>query len=278
MGGAGGRQVGVEFIEAAAGADRGHGFGERGLSRRRVVHRPGGDRGQAGAHGESREAIVGDVVARVPVVGELHEHPVAPEEGGQPIELRPGGLLAVVERAPHRPLAASGEHHPVLAPGVGQRLELVDGAPLRAARELPRGDGGGEAMVSAHPLREEEQVGAPRVGDAELRDVQVERELGAVDGGELGEAARGIGEDGGPLQAVVIGEGEARQTQACGFRDEHFGRTGAVEEAEVAVRVQLGVAGGFRGRVRVRMPPAFRGRLGSSGLGGPYRPPRPHRV
>jgi hypothetical protein len=94
------------------------------------------------------------------------------------------------------------------------------------------------ALLSAG---QHEQVVALGIGFAVLRGAELEREFGAEEGAETRMRLGGFGETHGTVEAVVIGESDGVEPEPHGFFDEGFGPGGAVEEAEVRVRVQLGI-------------------------------------
>ena len=76
-----------------------------------------------------------------------------------------------------------------------------------------------------------------------------ELDLHADDGVEAGVLGRPDEPDR-PVQAVVVGGGQAGQTQLHGPRDQLVRSRGAIEEREVGMRVQLGVRDGRHGSLR----------------------------
>ena len=163
------------------------------------------------------------------------------EQRRQPVErLGRGALAAGRERLPDGALAAAGQHHPVTAPALAQLVEVVDRAALLVTAQVGVGHRRGEPVVALDPARQHQQVAALGVGHAVLRTGQAEGELGAEDGRQV-VRRRGLGQHRGAVEAVVVGDRERVQAEAHGLLDELGGGARAVEEAEVAVAVQLGV-------------------------------------
>ena len=213
-----------------------------------VVDVAGGDDGR----GRGRAASpASDGVGRVGARSRARARPATslePEERGQPVErLGRRGLAAVRQRLPHRALAAAGEHHPVAAAPLAELVEVVDRAALLVAAQVRLGHRRGEPVVALDPARQHQQVAALGVGDAVLRAAQPERELGAEDGGQV-VGGCGLGQHRGAVEAVVVGDRERVQPEPDGLLDQLGRRAGAVEEAEVAVAVQLGVGRDGAGR------------------------------
>jgi hypothetical protein len=174
----------------------------------------------------------------------------------------------------------------VLAAGRGQpgnvtlappplRRCVVDRFALLAAGELRGADLAGEAPVALRVAGEHQQMGALRVGDTALRGGQVQGELGAEHRrhadrpGRLGEAHRAVA-------AVVVGQRDRLQAEPARLLGQLLGVARAVEEAEVGVRVQLGVRrlprpSGRAGDVRRSLARPGRRVLGARRRGGRWR-------
>ena len=209
------------------------------LLRGGVVDVAGGDDVEAVDGGQPGERGVGRVGAGTR--RELDEDVLEPEQRRQPVErLGRRGLAAVRQRLLDRALAAARQHHPVAAPALAQLVEVVDRAALLVAAQVRVGHRRGEPVVALDPARQHQQVAALGVGHAVLRAGEPEGQLGAEDGGQV-VRRRGLGQHRGAVEAVVVGDREGVQAEAHGLLDELGGRAGAVEEAEVAVAVQLGV-------------------------------------
>ena len=78
------------------------------------------------------------------------------------------------------------------------------------------------------------------VGHADAIVTRVQGELGAENGRQA-EGAGGLGEAHDAVEAVVVGEGEAREPEAHRLSDEFFGVTRPVEEAETRMGVKFTV-------------------------------------
>ena len=143
VGGARRGQPAVHVVQAAPGPDRGQRLAEPGLRGRREVDVAGGHHAEVGERRQPGQQVIAFVVAGVVVAGQLHHHVLVPEHPRQRAQLPPGRLRAARgERGGHRPLAASGQHHPVAVVRAGQRGWVVDGAPLLSARQLGGADRG----------------------------------------------------------------------------------------------------------------------------------------
>ena len=144
---AGGRrgrgQPAVDVVQAAPGPHRGQGGGQRTAGRMVVVDVVGGDDLGAGPVGQGDQGVVAGRVERVAVVPQLHHH-VGPDRTGpcSRSQLAGGPGRAVRDQGRRDdPLAAAGEHHPV----VGHRgsadwpspTEIGDSPQVRA-RPRPR--------------------------------------------------------------------------------------------------------------------------------------------
>jgi hypothetical protein len=98
-------------------------------------------------------------------------------------------------------------------------------------------------VISLDAPRQHQQVAALGIGDTVLRGAQPQRQLGAVDRPQPLPRVLGglLGESWSTVEAVVIGERQPLQTQGDRLLDEVVGTARAVEKAEVAVAVQLGI-------------------------------------
>ena len=143
----------------------------------------------------------------------------------------------------HRPLAAAGQHQPVAAPALGQLGQVVDRAALLVAAQVRVGHRRGEPVVALDAAGQHQQVVPLGVGYAVLRAAQPQRELGAVDGPQPGGRVgrRRLGQHRRAVEAVVVGDRQAVQPEPDRLLHQLRRRRRAVEEAEVAVAVQLGV-------------------------------------
>ena len=194
---------------------------------------------------------------------QLHGH-VLPAEGlGQPVELPPGGGRPGAGEGPgDSPLPAAGEDQPVAPVPVPQVFEGARRAALGPPGQMGLGDGPTEPAVALGVAGQDHQVGPHRVGGARpgrrphgaggRRGPGDQSELGSEDGGQPHGPGR-LGETDHPVEAVVIGEGEGAQPEPGRLGHQLLGVRGAVEEAEVGVAVQLGVAAPVVSR---RSPPA----------------------
>ena len=241
-----GRQPAVDLVQAAPGPHRREGGGQPAPVGRRVVDVVGRHDAQPGLVGERGQVVVAFAVARVAVVGQLDRHVLRPEQRDEAVQLpRRGAGPAGLQRPRHRPLAAAGEDHGVVPQLLRDLLQVVDRAPLLLALQLGQPDDPAQPRVPLRAAGEDEQVGPDRVRLAVLRAGQLQRQLGAEHGrqsqlvGRLGEAHH-------PVEAVVVGEGEAGQPQPGRLLGQLLRMAGPVEEAEVGVAVQLRVGHGGR--------------------------------
>ncbi len=211
------RQPAVHLGEAAARADRRHGGSELAGAGLGEVHVVGRDRGQSVHRGELGEGVVGRAVGREAVVDQLDDDIVEAEQRGEPVE----GGRRLVEPATGEPLAyvtlaAAGEDQPVVAPPLGELLEVVDGPALLVATKVRVGHGRGEPVIALDPARQHQQVAALGIGGAVLGAAEPEGQLGTEDRLELQRLVldRLLGEPRRTVEAVVIGQCQPVQAQA----------------------------------------------------------------
>jgi hypothetical protein len=264
----GGGEPALQFVEAAAGPHRRQGGGQRPPARRGVVDVVGGHQVDPGADGQIGQRVVAGGVERVTVVPQLDRHPVPPEPLHQPGQL-PGRRRRppVDQRRRNRPLAAPGQHLPVPAVQLGQLVEAQPGRAL-LPRHLRPAEGAGQAGVAGRVTSQDDQVSPRRIRDARRgRGRTVEGDLGPEDGRQAHLVGR-LGETDHPVEAVVVAEGQGRQTEPGRLLDQLLGVGGPVQEAEVGVAVQLGV--GHAG-ARSRRPQRFGGRAVGLALARPGR-------
>ncbi len=256
--GVGGGQPPVDLVETAAGPDRGEGGRDREPVRGGVVDVAGRHDGQRVPVGQEGEDVVPGAVERVAVIRQLDHH-VA---GAEPVQQRAEGLLgraltAAFEGLADAALPTAGEHPPPPARAFRQVVEVVPRPTLLGPRgEVRRGHRAGHPVVPVLPVGQQQQVRALGVGDAVLRLGEPERQFGAVDGGDARVRLGDLGHPGGPVEAVVVGDRQSVQAQACCLFQQVLRRARAVQEAEGRVRVEFGVRDGrrcVRGR-EVRRP------------------------
>jgi hypothetical protein len=106
-----------------------------------------------------------------------------------------------------------------------------------------RRDGPAQPGVPVRAAGQQQQVPADGVGLAVLGAGQFEGQLSAEHGGQLELPGR-LAEPHHPVQAVMIGDGQRRETELGGLLGEFLRMAGTVEEAEVGVAVQFGVRDG----------------------------------
>ena len=97
VGATGGRQPGVQLVQAAPGPHRGQRGGEGPVGRGGVVDVAAGDAGHVVAGGQLGQGVVAGRVQGVPVVPQLDGDPVPAEGLHQPAQLPPGGGRAVLQ-------------------------------------------------------------------------------------------------------------------------------------------------------------------------------------
>ncbi len=220
----------------------------------------------AAAVGEGDEGVVAGGVERVTVVPQLHHHVARAEQGLEPAQLGRGpGRSLGDQGGGDDPLAAPGEHHPVVGvragggthgdsgsptcgcqvgkrPGSdgGEGLEAHRGAPLFPAGQMRHREGSAQAGIAGGIPGQDQEMGTLRVGHPVLRAGQPQGQLGAEHRrqpyrpGRLGEADHAV-------HAVVVGDGQSLQAQPGRLLDQLLGMGCPVQEAEVGVAVQLGV-------------------------------------
>ena len=233
------RQPAVDVVERAAGPHRGEGGGERATGRRVVVGVAGGHHLDARPQRQLDQRVVAGRVERVAVVPELDGDVAAPERVGQPGQLvgRGGGAL-LDQRTGHRPLAAPGEHQPVVAvarggrrAGAGQGGEVGQRGARRAllAPELGLAAGARQQRVAPGVAGQHHQVGlaveararileAPEVLEAAQVDVARARagEAGRRRGVRFGHPGIGVAELGLGAPEGELGAEDGGQVQLAG--------------------------------------------------------------
>ncbi len=129
------------------------------------MHVAGGHDADVGEGRQPGQHVIALVVTRVVVAVQLYHHVLVPEQLSQLRQLRPGRVGAPGgERGRHRPLAASGQHHPVPVVRPGQRFGVIDRSPLFPARQLGGADHGAQPGVTFRVAGQDQQVLAFRVG------------------------------------------------------------------------------------------------------------------
>ncbi len=244
-----GGQPAVDLVEGAPGPHRGQSGGQSAAGGRGVVDVVGGHHVDPSPDGDLGQAVVAGTVQRVAVVPELDGHVLPPEGVDQAGQLPLGGRRPPFDQRPgHRPLAAAGQHQPVVAGhGVtGQRRQGGAGRPLLPGH-LGRADGRAQPGVARRVPGQDDEVVALGVGLAHLRPGHAQGQLGAEDGGQPVGPGR-LGEADHAVEPVVVGEGQGLQPQADGLLGQLLGVGGPVQEAEVGVAVQLRIRRG-------RLPP-----------------------
>ena len=216
----------VELVEGAAGADGGHGGGERAIRGAGVVDVVGRDGAHPGAHRESGERVVARRVERIAVVPQLDDGVLGAERRDQRAQLTSGRRRTVLDqRRGHGALATPGEHRPV-APGpaggrLGHRGERQTRTPL-LPRHLGLGEQRGEPGVALGVTGQDHQVGTLGVGRAAAGSGGVEGDLGTEDGRQP-ERAGGLGEADHAVEAIVIGDGEGVEAEPGGLLGQGLG-------------------------------------------------------
>jgi hypothetical protein len=218
------REPAVHVVQAAVGAHGGQGREEREVRGLGIVHVVGGEHGQPGTLGQGGQGVVGHRVLGPAVVEEFHVDRVPAEEGDQGVEFAGCCRLPVVpERLADRAGCGAGEDAPVPAGEFGEFLDVVDGPALFSAGHLPAGERRSQAVVALLAPGQHDQAGALGFSDAFLRPAEPERELRPEDRAELGVALRGLGQADGPVEPVVVGEGQAVQAELPGLLEQALG-------------------------------------------------------
>ena len=133
----GGRKPSIQFVHRPAGPHRCHGGGQAATGRAVVVDVVGGHHAQAGAHGEAGQGIVALGVQRVPVVPELHHHPLAAEPFHQVVQGPSCRRWTIaLEGCRNGALPAPGEDRPVgIRSGqVGEPIQGESGVSLASGQ------------------------------------------------------------------------------------------------------------------------------------------------
>ncbi len=263
VGGGRRRQPPFEIDQGPPGPDGGQGGGQRPLAGGGVVDVVGGHHVHPPVDSQPGQGVIPGRVEGIAVGPELHRQ-VLPTEGlGQPVELLPGGGgPGPGEGGGDGPLPTAGEDQPVPPVPVPQVLERARRGAFGPPGQVGFGDGPTEPAVALRVPGQDHQMGPHRVGPTRPgrgggRGGRRSRggdqgELGSEDGGEPDGPGR-LGEADHPVQAVVIGEGQGAEPEPGGLGHQLLGVGGTIEEAEVGVAVQFGVAA--RGISR-RSPPA----------------------
>ena len=245
-----------------------------------VVDLVGDGRRQAELRREPRELVHHPVVIGLEVVRQLDgEVSIGEVPGPAACGVERRVAVAGKQATRHLAVAAAGEAEQVAAGVVEGRLHeltledrvlLLPGQVAAARQAGERGvavdvtrqqdeviarDGSGvelprptstralatQRVVQLPPAMSEAQllIGA-RDGDLETDDRAHRREAGRASGIGLGLLRRLPCAHGG-VQAAVVGDGQRRHAEQRGPRDQLLGMAGAVEEAEVRVRVELAV-------------------------------------
>jgi hypothetical protein len=102
------------------------------------------------------------------------------------------------------------------------------------------GDRAGEPVITVLALGQHQQVTALGVRDAVLRGGQAHRQLRSMHGRQV-VGLGGLGEAGRAVEAVVIGQRQGVQPEPHGLLHQVLRRRRTIQEAEVRMRVQLGV-------------------------------------
>ena len=250
-----GREPPVDLVEAAAGPHRGQRGGQRPAGRRGVVHVVGGqhvDPGPARPARPARRCGPSRAGRRGPTARRPRARGRTPRPAGASSRPAAAGPSAD-QRGRHRPLAATGEHQPVV-PSTGRRDQvgqLVERRARRAllARELGLADRPGQAGVALRVAGQHEQValvGAGRRGRAcwaggrPFAGGRPEGQLGPEHRGQPEGPGR-LGEADHAVEAVVVGERQRLEPEPGRLLGQLLGVRRPVEEAEVGVAVQLGV-------------------------------------
>jgi hypothetical protein len=178
------------------------------------------------------------------MVEELDCDVLASEESHQAVELAGGGGRALSqEGASHHPLATAGEDDEMVAGELGEALQVVGGSPLLSPSEMGLAESPGKPAVAGRVSRQEDEMAPARVWGSRPgggRPALGEGHLCAIDGGEAC-LPGGLGEADHPVEALVVGESEARETEADGLGHELFGMGGPVQKTEARVAVELGI-------------------------------------
>ncbi len=145
--------------------------------------------------------------------GELDHDVVEAEPRRQGVQrLRGRPRSAGGERTAYGALAAAGQHDPVAAAALGELVEVVDGPPLLVTAQVRLRHRPGQTVVALDATGEDQQVAALGVGYAVLRAGETQGQLGAVDRRQRVHRRR-LGQHRRPVEPVVVGQGQAGETQ-----------------------------------------------------------------
>ena len=232
----------LHLLEGAPGPDGREHVGAREGLGGGVVHVAGRHHVDAAAHRDLGQGVVARHVLGRAVVPQLDRQVLAAHRLDQARQLALGRARPLgQQRAGQGALATAREDQP-LARAAGELLEGVARRALLPARDQRLGQGHREVAIPLGRTSQDDHVLARGVGHPRAVVVPGQGDLGAEDGGQA-EGPRGLGEAHHAVEAVVVGEGQRAEPQARRLGRQLLGVAGPVEEAEVRVRVQLGVGG-----------------------------------
>ena len=182
--------------------------------------------------------------------------------------VRPAAGPEADQGAGQRPLAAPGKDQPVGCAGIGRGRHLwckaagaghgdsgqveLRPAPIAANRarsivgapfppqKMSGGKGFAQAGIADGAPGQHHQVVPLRGRPRRPGPGQAQGDLGPEDGGHAAGPGR-LGETDSPVHAVMVGDGQRRQLQPGRLFHQFVGVRGPVQEAEIAMAVQLGV-------------------------------------
>ncbi len=238
-----GRQPAVQVIKAAPGPHSRQRRRQPGSGRGCVMHVVRGDEPAPVRRGDARERVVAVAVMRIILIPQFDGYVVPAEQRRQRVQRTPSRLRAGRDqRAGDTALAASGEHLPVPACPGRESLEL-DGQPAFPApgqmrvRYRPA-----QPPVPLGTTRQDEQMLPRRVRGTVARRSRPKGYLGTEQGRQTRRGCR-LGEANHSVHPVVIGDGKPGKPEPHRLRDQILRLTGAIEEAERRMTVQLRVGG-----------------------------------
>ena len=239
------------LVEGLPGPDRRHGHRQPAAARLGEVRRRGGDHAHAEPRREFGQCGVALVVEGMAVMGQLDTDPVGAEAVHQVGQRLGGGTRpAGRQRLAHMPFTAAGQNVPVPAGGLGQGVVVIARAALLPTGQMRGGQLTGQPPVAFRSAGQNEQMRARRIGHSGAGGA-AQRQLGAEDGAHAEVGGR-LGEAHHPVEPVVVGQRDGPQIQPGRLLDEFLRASGAVEEAERRMGVQLGIGHGRRAAGRAR--------------------------
>jgi hypothetical protein len=229
----------VRRVEVAAGADAEEDVVSLVLRLVDVVEVVRDDQRQAGLRRQAEELRVQGGLLGKPVVLQLQEEVVLPEDVAVLARQVPGELdVVALERL--RDLAAEAGRHPDEPRGVAGQVLAVDPRLVVVAVEVRVRHEPAQVAVAGQVLREQHEVEGLGVGLPLLVAHRAAGDVGLHADDRLDPLRlRGLVEGDGPIEGAVVGQGERVEAQPLGLVDEVADPAQAVEKGELGVDVEM---------------------------------------